>query len=84
MEKNQINPDVIIYGAGAIGASICGRLTPIYRNIYLIARGQNAQVIKSKIIADSLLSDLVPSKIKAFISTFFKSQVYFLLTWILM
>ncbi len=48
MEENQINPDIIIYGAGAIGASICGWITPVYNNIFLLARGENAQAIKSK------------------------------------
>lgn len=47
MEENQTNPDVIIYGAGAIGASICGWLTPIYNKVYLLARGQNAQALKT-------------------------------------
>lgn len=48
MEEKQINPDIVIYGAGAIGASICGWITPVYSNVYLLARGQNAQVIKTK------------------------------------
>lgn len=48
MEKRISKPDVVIYGAGAIGASICAWLTPVYNNIYLLARGKNAQTIKSK------------------------------------
>jgi 2-dehydropantoate 2-reductase len=48
MENRISKPDVVIYGAGAIGASICGWLTPVYNNVYLLARGQNAQTIKSK------------------------------------
>ena len=48
MEENQINPDIVIYGAGAIGATICGWITPVYNKIYLLARGKNAQEIKSK------------------------------------
>ncbi|NVM18425.1 MAG: ketopantoate reductase family protein [Candidatus Lokiarchaeota archaeon] len=48
MEENLNLPDVVIYGAGAIGASVCGWLTPIYNKVYLLARGKNAQAIKSK------------------------------------
>ena len=47
MENLIISPDIVVYGAGAIGASICGWLTPSYKNVYLLARGQNAQAIKS-------------------------------------
>ena len=48
MENLIISPDIVVYGAGAIGASICGWLTPSYKNVYLLARGQNAQAIKSR------------------------------------
>ncbi|MBY8987253.1 MAG: ketopantoate reductase family protein [Candidatus Lokiarchaeota archaeon] len=48
MEENLNNLDIIIYGAGAVGAYVCGWLTPIYNKVYLLARGKNAQVIKSK------------------------------------
>ena len=48
MENGQNNPIIVIYGAGAVGASICGWLTPHYNKIYLLARGENAKVIKAK------------------------------------
>jgi 2-dehydropantoate 2-reductase len=47
MEINQNNLEIIIYGAGAVGASICGWLFPHYNKIYLLARGENAQEMKS-------------------------------------
>ena len=48
MENSLKDLEVIIYGAGAIGASIYGWLTPTYDKIYLLARGENAQAMKSK------------------------------------
>jgi 2-dehydropantoate 2-reductase len=46
--KNQLDHyEIVIYGAGAVGASICGWLTPVYKDVYLLARGDNAQAIKS-------------------------------------
>lgn len=38
--------EIVIYGAGATGASICGWLSPLYANVYLLARGKNFQAIK--------------------------------------
>jgi hypothetical protein len=29
MEENPKNIEIVIYGAGAVGASICGWLTPV-------------------------------------------------------
>lgn len=51
MEKGISKPGVVIYGAGAIGSSICGWVTPVYNNVYLLARGKNAQTIKSNGLA---------------------------------
>lgn len=48
MEDNLNNLEIVIYGAGAIGASICGWLTPHYNKISLLARGENARAMKSK------------------------------------
>ena len=48
MEIDGKNLTIVIYGAGAVGASICGWLAPHYDNIYLLARGENGQVIKTK------------------------------------
>jgi len=47
MEINQGNLEIIVYGAGAVGASICGWVFPHYNKIYLLARGENAQEMKS-------------------------------------
>ncbi len=47
MEDNRNNLNIVIYGAGAVGASICGWLFPHYNKIYLLARGENAQAMKS-------------------------------------
>ncbi len=35
--------DIVIYGAGSIGSTIGGWLTPKHRNVYLIARGEHAR-----------------------------------------
>ena len=48
MENGQSDLEIVIYGAGAVGASICGFLSPHYNKIYLLARGENAQAMKSK------------------------------------
>ncbi|GAH03725.1 unnamed protein product, partial [marine sediment metagenome] len=47
MEIDRNNLTIVIYGAGAVGASICGWLAPHYENIYLLARGENGRVIKA-------------------------------------
>lgn len=47
--KNKTNSfEIVIYGAGAIGASIGGWLTPRYNKISLLVRGDNAKIMKSK------------------------------------
>ncbi len=38
---------IVIYGSGAIGATLGGWLTQEYQNVYLLARGENAEAIKS-------------------------------------
>ncbi|MFW9881086.1 MAG: ketopantoate reductase family protein [Candidatus Thorarchaeota archaeon] len=38
---------VVIYGIGGIGATLGGWLTQGYDNVYLLARGDNAKVLKS-------------------------------------
>lgn len=45
-KKNQLN--VVIYGAGAIGSTLGGWLTKNYENIFLLARGENAKVMKQE------------------------------------
>ena len=40
--------DIIIYGAGSIGSTIGGWITPSYPNVYLIARGEHAKVMKEE------------------------------------
>ncbi|MFX1364700.1 MAG: ketopantoate reductase family protein [Promethearchaeota archaeon] len=40
--------EIVIYGAGAIGASIGAWLSPYYDKVYLLARGQNAKVMMNK------------------------------------
>jgi 2-dehydropantoate 2-reductase len=48
MENGRSHLEIVIYGAGAVGASMCGLLSPHYNKVYLLARGENAQAIKSK------------------------------------
>ncbi len=40
--------DIVIYGAGSIGSTIGGWLTPKYRNVHLIARGEHAKAMKER------------------------------------
>jgi 2-dehydropantoate 2-reductase len=42
------NKKIVIYGAGAIGTSIAAWLAPQYPQLYLLARGEHAKVIKNK------------------------------------
>ena len=41
------NFTIVIYGAGAIGATLGGWLSQDYQHVYLLARGENAKVMKS-------------------------------------
>lgn len=41
------NPNIIIYGTGAIGATLGAWLTKDYENAYLLARGNNLKALKS-------------------------------------
>jgi len=38
--------NIVIYGAGSIGSTIGGWITPSYSNVYLIARGEHAKAMK--------------------------------------
>jgi len=40
--------DIVIYGAGSIGSAIGGWLTPKYRNVCLMARGEHAKVMNER------------------------------------
>lgn len=40
--------DIVIYGAGSIGSTVGGWLTPKYRNVYLTARGEHAKVMNER------------------------------------
>jgi 2-dehydropantoate 2-reductase len=41
-------PRVVVVGAGAIGSSIAGWIAPKYENLYLLARGETLEIIKSR------------------------------------
>jgi len=49
--------DIIIYGAGSIGSTIGGWITPSYQNVYLIARGEHAKVMKEQGLTLSRATD---------------------------
>lgn len=40
--------DIVIYGAGSIGSTIGGWLTPKYHNVYLTARGEHAKIMNER------------------------------------
>ncbi len=40
--------DIVVYGAGSIGSTIGGWLTPKYHNVYLTARGEHAKIMKER------------------------------------
>ena len=40
--------DIVVYGAGSIGSTIGGWLTPKYHNVYLTARGEHAKIMKDR------------------------------------
>jgi 2-dehydropantoate 2-reductase len=40
--------DVVIYGAGSIGSTIGGWITPSYPDVYLTARGEHAKAMKER------------------------------------
>ena len=42
------NPRVVVVGAGAIGLSIIGWVAPHYKSLFLLARGESLEVIKSR------------------------------------
>lgn len=39
---------VVVFGAGAVGGTVCGWIAPQYPRIWLLARGKNAEAIRSK------------------------------------
>ncbi len=46
MEQEKLT--IVIYGAGAIGSTLAGWLFPHLNNLYLLARGDNAKIMKEK------------------------------------
>ena len=46
MENKKVS--IVIYGAGAIGSTIAGWLFPHVKDLYLLARGENAKIMKKK------------------------------------
>ncbi|MHA1916507.1 MAG: ketopantoate reductase family protein [Promethearchaeota archaeon] len=67
MGKNINDLTVVIYGIGGIGATLGGWLSQKNDNIYLLARGENAKVLKSNgLILKNIVSDNVETiKVKA-------------------
>jgi 2-dehydropantoate 2-reductase len=65
--KNINDLTVVIYGIGGIGATLGGWLSQKNDNIYLLARGENAKVLKSNgLILKNIVSDNVETiKVKA-------------------
>jgi len=57
-------PNIIIYGTGAIGATLGGWLTKDYENVYLLARGNNLKALKSNGLIlyeiDEINSETIP------------------------
>jgi 2-dehydropantoate 2-reductase len=47
MVKNNEDLTVVIYGIGGIGATLGGWLTQAQDNVYLLARGENAKMLKT-------------------------------------
>ncbi len=43
-----ITPKIVVVGAGAIGSTLVGWLFPKYQNLYLLARGEGARIIKEQ------------------------------------
>lgn len=40
--------DIVIYGAGSIGSTVGGWLTPKYHNVFLMARGEHAKIMNER------------------------------------
>ncbi|HEC38589.1 hypothetical protein LCGC14_2392370 [marine sediment metagenome] len=57
---------VIIYGIGGIGATLGGWLSQDYENVYLLARGENAKVLKTNglILYERENNNPAPIKVK--------------------
>jgi 2-dehydropantoate 2-reductase len=66
-ERYLANPNFLFYGAGAIGSTLSGWLSEHYENVYVLARGENAEVMKSKGLTlyerDKAKSKTIPIKI---------------------
>jgi len=60
------NFNIVFYGAGAIGATLGGWLTQEYDHVYLLARGDNAEAMKSKglILYEKANTNPPPIKVK--------------------
>ena len=43
-----VTPTVVVVGAGAIGSALAGWVAPHYSNLFLLARGESASVIRDK------------------------------------
>jgi len=55
--------DIVIYGAGSIGSAIGGWITPSYPNVYLIARGEQAKVMKEQGLTLYRVTDQKPEAV---------------------
>ncbi len=64
MEENSRESNILIYGAGAIGCCVGGWLTQIHQNVYFLARGDNAIVLKSKGLTLYQKDNDIPKPIK--------------------
>ena len=58
MDKNNDDLTVVIYGIGGIGATLGGWLSQKNDNVYLLARGENAKVLKENgLILKEIVND---------------------------
>lgn len=58
MDKNNDDLTIVIYGIGGIGATLGGWLSQKNDNVYLLARGENAKVLKNNgLILKNIVSD---------------------------
>ncbi|MFX1315472.1 MAG: ketopantoate reductase family protein [Promethearchaeota archaeon] len=66
MEESRFGLNIVIYGAGAIGATLGGWLTQKYDHVFLLARGENAKSMKSNglILYEKVNNNPQPIKVK--------------------
>ncbi|MFX1409832.1 MAG: ketopantoate reductase family protein [Promethearchaeota archaeon] len=66
MKKNTNSLNVVIYGTGAIGATLGGWLTQKYDHVFLLSRGENAKSMKSNglILYERVNNNPQPIKVK--------------------